>query len=376
MKDNGKQQPAHIPAPIISRLLRRSAARGWSHGAPFTTVEGAPTSITYWFSTTIPPLDVALSGKVGTGFPAGRAVELYGEEQVGKTTLGCTTLAAAQTAGALAVMMDTEGTFTESRAQALGLRTNELVYAQDYCLEHVLEKAGLLIRECGHKTPCLLFWDTVAGTPSLREDSHLVGESALSVHARILSEWFRREVGRLSVSRVCLLFCNQLKEGGIGRMFATERDHEATLGGRAMRFHTQLRLRMKAARKFSLPFHGKETTVGDEVRAMVVKDKDRASNVRGRDCVLVLMKIGEDAGRFSAPFSSLRTLQSWGALPAGHTVKFLKRSYTLAQWAASYREDEGFRRRVHLALEAVHAGLLRAAVAPTVLSDGNEEEDL
>ena len=50
-------------------------------------VSNASANIKHWFTTGIPALDVILSGEVGKGFPSGRICELYGEEQVGKTTL-------------------------------------------------------------------------------------------------------------------------------------------------------------------------------------------------------------------------------------------------------------------------------------------------
>jgi len=43
-----------------------------------------------------------------------------------------------------------------------------------------------------------------------------------------------------------------------------------------------------------------------------IKDKEGGSGVAGTDCILVIKKSGDGAGKFSNALSCLKTLQHWG----------------------------------------------------------------
>ena len=357
----------------VRRVLKNGAKELGS--SVLTTMDDASSSIKAWHGTTVPPLDVILTGEVGRGLPSGRIIELYGDEHVGKTTLGCLLLAEMQRNGGVAVVFDTEGTLTVQRAAQLGCNTASLIYGEERYVEDVLYQIEYILQKIGNDTPALVVWDTIAGTQTRAEQGRKPGEkTGMAEHARALSIGLRRLGKPLSQSMMTVLAVNQLKAAGFGKLFATEREQEATLGGRAMRFHTHSRVRLKAARKFAVTRDKRAVTVGDEVKVMVTKDKDRPSNVRGRDAILVLQKIGEGGGRFAAGYSCLRTLQLWGALPKGSSVKFVGKKYTVDTWNDAYLNDVPFQMKVHRAVELAHARLLNAVDRAKLMEPEKEEE--
>jgi len=322
------------------------------------------TGIKRWYPTQLPPLDVILSGKVGRGFPAGRLVELFGYESVGKTTLGMSLIAAVQREGVLGCMIDTESRFTWERAKTLGIDVDKLICLEEEYLEPILD-ALILITESAKKTPTVIFWDTVAGTPSARERGGNVKEAAMGVHAKALSKGMRVIIKTIARSNVLLIACNQLKDGAIGQMFASDYERDATLGGRAIRFHADIRVKLTSARRLwgQKGKNPKKIQIGFETVATVVKNTNRVANGSAR-----LVFLYERGGRYDPALSCLRTLQTWGRLKASKNgrVEFAEKKLTESGWRSVYTEDEKFRERVHEALEV--------GFAATYLPDDTEEE--
>jgi len=363
----GKQAVrAQSQTAVLNRILKSGASEKGID--MFQRLSDAETEITRWYSTTVPVIDVILTGKVGRGFPASRLVELYGEEHCGKTTLGCLTLAEVQRNKGVAVLWDTENTFTQGRAQKLGVDATTILYAAAEYVEHVFEGIDRVLATVA-AIPAVIFWDTIAGTCVLAEQSRNFAESGgIAGHARALSTGFRRIGPMLSQTNVCIVACNQLKVAGIGNSFATDRLKEGTIGGSAIKFHAHQRLRVKAGKKYQgiLPGMKSKVHIGEEVRAMVTKDKDGPSDVLGRSATLVLCKIGPSAGKFANGLSVLRTLQNWKALSSGDNVSFAGVKYTATKWEEKYDNDPAFQKAVHAFLEVVNVRLLRTGVPQAV----------
>ena len=364
----------------LSVRLIRDGNRALGDGT-FEMLSGATSAIRRWYSTGIPALDVVLSGKLGKGIPSGRLVELFGDEQTGKTTLICLILKEIQRFSGLSVLFDTERSFDEERARFLGINVESLVLGTDDYVEAILSAIEVVLKKT-QKCPCCVAWDTLAGTPTSAERSKRAGEygGGIGDHARVLSNGLRRLTSSLSASEACLVITNQLKTGGLMNPFATERDKESTLGGRAMKFHAYMRVRLHYARKFRWAVDKKAVVIGDEIEATVIKDKNGPSNIRGRNAILVLRKVGRDAGTFSASLSALRTLQLWGVLPAKDPFVFAKKPCTAFKWDERYNTEPMFQQCVHALLEAANAKLLRDAAVlgsgETTTIDDTEEEEL
>ena len=344
------------------------------------TDDGADIAVRY--STTIPPLDVILTGEVGKGFPSGRVIELYGEESVGKTTLCATLIAAIQRDyhGA-AILWDTEATMTSDRVRYMGINSDDLIYGSSHFCEDVMQEMVEVTRkiESGASNPFgIMVWDTVAGTEAKMEHGKKVGESGtFSPHARILSEGFRKLCKPLARTKFAAIFCNQLKTGGIGQMYAREREKEATLGGKAMRFHAHLRIKMTMKRKYITKIDNKVTYVGDEIHVTKIKDKEGGSGVAGTDCILVIKKSGDGAGKFSNALSCLKTLQHWGLFKKD-SITVDGKKYTDSSFEKKYEKDQAFRDLIHKKLTIMRRLKLRLSekqVAPEQPQVLPEEDD-
>jgi len=88
-------------------------------------------------------LDIALGVN---GFPKGRVIEIYGPESSGKTTLAIHAIAECQKKGGIAAIIDAEHAFDRFYAEALGVKTEELLISQPDNGEQALEIAENLIR--------------------------------------------------------------------------------------------------------------------------------------------------------------------------------------------------------------------------------------
>ncbi|HKK02981.1 MAG TPA: ATPase domain-containing protein, partial [Gammaproteobacteria bacterium] len=88
-------------------------------------------------------LDVALG--IG-GLPRGRAIEIYGPESSGKTTLTLQVIAEAQKAGGTAAFVDAEHALDPSYAQKLGVNLEDLLVSQPDTGEQALEITDMLVR--------------------------------------------------------------------------------------------------------------------------------------------------------------------------------------------------------------------------------------
>lgn len=80
------------------------------------------------------------------GIPRGRAVEVFGPESSGKTTLALHVIAEAQKAGGTAAFIDAEHAFDATYAKALGVDLTNLLMSQPDNGEQALEIVETLVR--------------------------------------------------------------------------------------------------------------------------------------------------------------------------------------------------------------------------------------
>lgn len=272
---------------------------------------------------------------------------MYGYESVGKTTFGMGCIKEVQRIGGLGILIDTEATFTEHRAMEIGINLDQLVYIEEEYIEPILNSIHATIERL-KDTPAIIFWDTIAGTPSRGERGRSVGEASLGLHARALSQGLRRLSRPLSKSNAVLLLCNQLKEGAMGKLFAQESEKDATLGGRAIRFHSEIRLKLSRSKSLTIKDGKKYKDIGFETIAKIVKNKSYASGHKAR------MVFRYDInGQYDAALSCARTLQDWGVIPLkADQFKLDGTTYPADRWRRLYKNKESFRTYAHKVLRA------------------------
>ena len=214
-------------------------------------------------------IDVIPSGSIGLnaalgvgGYPKGRIIEIFGPESSGKTTLAIHAIAECQKAGGVAAFIDAEHAFDRFYAEKLGVDIDNLLISQPDNGEQALEIADQLIRSSAVD---ILVVDSVAALTPKKEIEGDMGDSAVGLHARLMSQALRKLTGTIAKTNTTCIFINQLREK-IGVMFGNP---ETTTGGNALKFYASVRLDIRKAS----PIKDGDNIIGNQVKVKVVKNK-------------------------------------------------------------------------------------------------------
>ena len=214
-------------------------------------------------------VDVISTGSVGLnlalgvgGYPRGRIVEIYGPESSGKTTLAIQAIAEAQKQGGIAAIIDAEHAFDRFYAEKLGVDLANLLISQPDSGEEALEVADELIRSSAID---IIVIDSVAALTPKKEIEGDMGDSAVGLQARLMSQALRKLTATINKTNTTCIFINQLREK-IGVMFGNP---ETTTGGNALKFYSSVRLDIRRIGQIK---DGDEV-LGNQVRVKVVKNK-------------------------------------------------------------------------------------------------------
>ena len=211
----------------------------------------------------IPTGSIGLNAALGVGgYPKGRIIEIYGPESSGKTTLAIHAIAECQKTGGIAAFIDAEHAFDRFYAQKLGVDVDNLYISQPDNGEQALEIADQLIRSSAID---ILVVDSVAALTPKKEIEGDMGDYAVGLHARLMSQALRKLTATISKTNTTCIFINQLREK-IGVMFGNP---ETTTGGNALKFYASVRLDI---RKVTGIKDG-DQVIGNQVRVKVVKNK-------------------------------------------------------------------------------------------------------
>ena len=211
----------------------------------------------------IPTGSIGLNAALGVGgYPRGRIIEIYGPESSGKTTLAIHAIAEAQKAGGIAAFIDAEHAFDRFYAEKLGVDVNNLYIAQPDNGEQALEIADQLIRSSAVD---IVVIDSVAALTPKKEIEGDMGDSAVGLHARLMSQALRKLTSTIAKTNTTCIFINQLREK-IGIMFGNP---ETTTGGNALKFYASVRLDIRK----STPIKDGDEVLGNLTKVKVVKNK-------------------------------------------------------------------------------------------------------
>ncbi|WBY63778.1 MAG: Protein RecA, chromosomal [Thermocaproicibacter melissae] len=204
-------------------------------------------------------LDLALG--IG-GLPRGRIVEIYGPESSGKTTLALHCVAEAQKTGGNAAFIDVEHALDPVYASALGVDVDSLLVSQPDTGEQALEITEALVRSGAID---IIVIDSVAALVPRAEIEGEMGDNAVGLQARLMSQALRKLAGAISKSNCVAIFINQLREK-IGVIYGSP---EVTTGGRALKFYASVRLDVRKGEAIKVG----NDQVGARTRVRVVKNK-------------------------------------------------------------------------------------------------------
>ena len=211
----------------------------------------------------IPTGSIGLNAALGVGgYPKGRIIEIYGPESSGKTTLAIHAIAECQKAGGIAAFIDAEHAFDRFYAEKLGVDIDNLYISQPDNGEQALEIADQLIRSSAID---IIVIDSVAALTPKKEIEGDMGDSAVGLQARLMSQALRKLTSTISKTNTTCIFINQLREK-IGVMFGNP---ETTTGGNALKFYASVRLDIRP----SSVIKDGEDVIGKMTKVKVVKNK-------------------------------------------------------------------------------------------------------
>lgn len=241
--------------------------------AAFFLSEASATSIEKWVPTGSDVLDLAIANRPNGGFPVGRITEVTGLEASGKSLLAAYALKSTQEMGGVAVYIDTEAAVSRDYLQAIGVDIDKLLYIPLEALEDIfdtIESIVLRVRESHKDTVVTIVVDSIMGATTKNELSSEHGKDGYATEkAIVLSKAMRKITNMISRQNVCLILTNQLRV----RMGISFGDPYGTSGGKAVAFHSSVRLRLKSIGKIKTKVNGVDQVVGISTSATVQKNR-------------------------------------------------------------------------------------------------------
>ena len=233
----------------------------------------APSEVTEWISTGSTMLDLAISNRPHGGLPVGRIIEITGLEASGKSLLAAHALADTQRKGGLAVYIDTENAISREFLEAIGVNLKDMLYVPLETIEDIFDAMDNIvesIRKSSKSRIVTIVVDSVAGASTKQEMAADYDKDGWATSkAIILSKAMRKITNFVGRERICLIFTNQLRT----RLGVTFGDQWTTSGGKAIAFHSSVRLRLKSVGQIKLKVDGRDEILGITTRAQVVKNR-------------------------------------------------------------------------------------------------------
>jgi recombination protein RecA len=231
------------------------------------------------FPTGIQSVDDCLVGC--GGIPKGRIVEIFGPEASGKTTLALSIIAAVQQAGGDGAYVDAEHSLDPSHASRIGVDVDAMLISQPDYGEQALEIVEALVRS---RAVDVIVVDSVSALVPKAELDGDMGDSHMGLQARLMSQAMRKLTGLCNRNGVTVIFINQIREK-IGVSFG---DPEVTSGGRALKFYSSLRIKIRQLSKADggiIEEDGRR--IGQRCRLTAVKNKCGGAPYASTDITLL-----------------------------------------------------------------------------------------
>jgi recombination protein RecA len=222
-------------------------------------------------------LDLAISNRANGGLPVGRITEISGLEQSGKSLIGAHLVASTQKKGGVAVYIDTESAASPNFMTAVGVDTKQLIYVQRDTVEDIfsdIERTIEYVRSkelaTGKKKILTIIVDSVAAASTKAEmEGTFDAQGWATAKARIVSQAMRKITNHIKNQHVCLVFINQLRVDPT----VTFGDKLTTSGGKAIGFHSSVRVRLQQKAKIKAKIDNREELIGYTTQATVSKNR-------------------------------------------------------------------------------------------------------
>lgn len=249
----------------VKEVLKQIQARAGKSSAMLLS-EGTSGDIKQVIPTGIEVLDNYVLG-IG-GLPAGRMVEVFADEGVGKSSLLLQAIAGAQREGGIAVLAETENGLDSARAKVFGCDLDRVILLQPGSIEETMSLFEATLKSLPKGPPHIVGWDSIAATQTQREfEEGLTGKDKVGERAKQLSKACRILCPLAAERQALLFFVNQTRDN-IGVMFG---NNKTTPGGGAVKFHSSIRIQMFSGKSVKNAKTGEH--LGKNVTIMAVKNK-------------------------------------------------------------------------------------------------------
>ena len=235
--------------------------------------DDSPSEVNEWIGTGCSMLDLAIANRPNGGLPVGRITEITGLEASGKSLLAAHVLANTQKKGGLAVYIDTENAISREFLTAIGVNLKDMLYVPLDTIEDIFDAIDSIIesvRKTDKNKIVTIVVDSVAGASTKIEMAADYDKDGYATSkALILSKAMRKITNFIGRERICMIFTNQLRT----RMGVSFGDQWTTSGGKAIAFHSSVRLRLKSVGQIKVTKEGREEILGIKTRAQVIKNR-------------------------------------------------------------------------------------------------------
>ena len=235
--------------------------------------DDSPSEVNEWISTGSSMLDLAISNRPNGGLPVGRITEITGLEASGKSLVAAHVLANTQKKGGLAVYIDTENAISREFLTAIGVNLKDMLYVPLDTIEDIFDAIDSIIesvRKTDKNKIVTIVVDSVAGASTKIEMAADYDKDGYATSkALILSKAMRKITNFIGRERICMIFTNQLRT----RMGVSFGDQWTTSGGKAIAFHSSVRLRLKSVGQIKVTKDGRDEVLGIKTRAQVIKNR-------------------------------------------------------------------------------------------------------
>jgi len=214
------------------------------------------------YAITSPSMNTLLGG----GIPAGKIIEIYGPESVGKSTIAEAWCADLQAQNKAIAYIDAENAFDPQYAKdAFNLDvfdSNLAIFSQPSSGEEALEIVDKVIQS---GLVSLVVVDSVAALTPQAELEGEMGDQQMGLQARLIGKALRKIKSACNTKGVTVVFINQLRMK-IGFVMGNP---ETTPGGLALKFYASIRMDVRKVE----PLKRGEEIYGHKMRIKTVKNK-------------------------------------------------------------------------------------------------------
>jgi len=235
------------------------------------TKDDSPTFVKNWISTGSTILDIVISNRRGGGIPVGKITELQGEESSGKSLLCAHIIRDTQRRGGIAVYLDTENAANPDFMKRIGVDLEKLIYVQPGTIEKAFEIMEGVISTIRAKAPnqlLVILWDSVGNTPPQAEiEGDYDPNSRIGLGAKAMAKGLRKITDLIGKEQIALVCTQPLKFAMGGNGYG---DPWITVYGKALPYHSSLRLRVQASTKLK---DKNDVIYGLKTHARVIKSR-------------------------------------------------------------------------------------------------------